>query len=94
MVKPITSNLLKPHLDNLEFQLRPGMATLTWTSMNIDGYIRGVWRELASLETLVCTVNDFMENRVEANLKQVSKIMLVKMPEQGQTVALDDFIDL
>lgn len=28
LVRPITSNLLKPHLDNLEFQLRPGMVTL------------------------------------------------------------------
>lgn len=36
MVKPITANLLKPHLEHLELQLRPGMVTLTWMSMNLD----------------------------------------------------------
>ena len=29
LVKPITKNLLKPHLENLEFQLRPGIVSLT-----------------------------------------------------------------
>merc|ERR1711871_14016 len=43
MVRAVTSNLLKPHLDNLEFQLRPGMVTLTWTSMSIDPYLQSAW---------------------------------------------------
>ncbi len=50
MVKPIVSNLLKPHLDNVELQMRPGMVMSTWTSMNIDGYIRMAWRELGRPE--------------------------------------------
>merc|ERR1719359_1947765 len=65
MVRPISSNLLKPHLDNLEFQLRPGMVTLTWTSMNIDQYLSQVWSELGKLEQLVMSVNDLMENRID-----------------------------
>lgn len=71
MVRPISSNLLKPHLDNLEFSLRPGMVSLTWTSMNIDVYIQQVWTELSKLEQLVRSVNDVMETRVDGNLKQV-----------------------
>ena len=43
LVLPISSNLLMPHLENLELRLRPGMVSLTWTSMNIDGYIKNVW---------------------------------------------------
>jgi dynein heavy chain len=35
---PITQNLLRNHIDDLEMKLRPGMVTLTWTSMNIDSY--------------------------------------------------------
>jgi len=38
-IKPITKNLLAPHVEDLELKLRPGMVTLTWTSMNIDSYI-------------------------------------------------------
>eukprot|EP00392_Amoebophrya_sp_AT5.2_P015403 g15605.t1 len=93
-VKPIASNLLKPHLDNLEFQLRPGRVTLTWTSMNITNYIDAVWRELRKLEQLVLTVNDIMENRVDASLKAVARLLLVSLPSEGETVTLDDFIDI
>ena len=35
---PVVSDLLRPHVSDLEFKLRPGMLTLTWTSMNIDAY--------------------------------------------------------
>jgi len=31
--------LLIPHVEDLELKLRPGMVTLTWTSMNIDAYL-------------------------------------------------------
>jgi len=38
-VKPIMKYLLTPHIEDLELKLRPGMVTLTWTSMNIDSYL-------------------------------------------------------
>ena len=31
--------LLQPHLEDLADKLRPGLLVLTWTSMNIDGYL-------------------------------------------------------
>ena len=38
-IRPNTKSLLVPHLEDLEYKLRPGMNMLTWTSMNIDGYL-------------------------------------------------------
>jgi len=38
-IKPIMKQLLIPHVEDLELKLRPGMVTLTWTSMNIDAYL-------------------------------------------------------
>ena len=38
VVKP----LLKPHLENLEQKMKPGMTILLWTSMNIDGYLHHI----------------------------------------------------
>ena len=35
---PVTAALLRPHLADVEYKLRPGMITLTWSSMNIDAY--------------------------------------------------------
>ena len=31
---------LEPHFNDMEAELRPGMVTLTWTSMNIDSIRR------------------------------------------------------
>jgi len=41
-IKPINRTLLGPHVEDLELKLRPGMVTLTWTSMNIDSYLQHV----------------------------------------------------
>ncbi|CAK0855452.1 unnamed protein product [Prorocentrum cordatum] len=94
MIKPIASNLLKPHVENLDFKMRPGMVTLTWTSMNIESYLEDVWKELDKLEQLVMTVNDLMENRIDANLKLVSNVLLVNLPEEQELVTLEEFVDM
>ena len=49
-IRPNTKSLLVPHLEDLEYKLRPGMVTLTWTSMNIDGYLHHVHSGLSKLE--------------------------------------------
>jgi len=94
MVKPIASNLLKPHIENLEFKMRPGMVSLTWTSMNIEAYIEEIWAELNKLEQMVVTVNDYMENRIEVNLKLVSNVFLVNLPDSQELVTLDEFVEM
>jgi dynein heavy chain, axonemal len=67
-IKPICKTLIGPHVEDLELKLRPGMVTLTWTSMNIDSYLQNVHAGLNKLEQLIITVNDIIENRIENNL--------------------------
>lgn len=38
-VQPVFKPLLKPHLEDMEKKIAPGMFILTWASMNIDGYL-------------------------------------------------------
>jgi dynein heavy chain len=35
-----------PPLEDLEYKLRPGMVTLTWSSVNIDGFLNIVNKSL------------------------------------------------
>lgn len=63
-IMPVIAPLLKPALADFELQLRPGMITLTWTSMNIDMYKSHVAASLARLDELVRNVNDIVENRM------------------------------
>ena len=79
-IKPICKNLLTPHINDMELKLHPGMSTLTWTSMNIDSYLFHVHQGLKKLEQLIINVNDIIENRIENNLKNVSKVILVSLP--------------
>jgi len=60
-------NLLNPHIEDIDLKLRPGMATLTWTSMNIDGFLQNFQQCLNKLEQLILTINDIIENRIENN---------------------------
>lgn len=45
--------LLRPHLEDMEKKIAPGFSLLTWTSMNIDGYLHRFKQSLARLEELV-----------------------------------------
>jgi dynein heavy chain len=88
---PVTRKLLEPHLKTMELKLRPGMMTLTWTSMNIEAYKANIQLGLQRLEDLITKINDLAENRIQKNIKQVSRAVLVMLP-QDRCVALDEFV--
>jgi len=73
--------------------MRLGMTTLTWASMNIDAYIRHVLCGLRQLRDLVSSVNDIIENRIENNLKAVSKARLIDLP-QNASFTVSDFLSI
>jgi dynein heavy chain len=91
-IKPICKNLLAPHIADMELKLHPGMSTLTWTSMNIDSYLAHVHQGLNKLEQLIINVNDIVENRIENNLKNISKVSLVSLPHENITFTLETFV--
>jgi dynein heavy chain len=45
-IRPNIKSLLVPPLEDLEYKLRPGMVTLTWSSVNIDGFLNIVNKSL------------------------------------------------
>lgn len=38
-LQPTIKPLLRPHMEDMEAKIAPGFSLLTWTSMNIDGYM-------------------------------------------------------
>lgn len=87
-IKPICKNLLASHIADMDLKLHPGMSTLTWTSMNIDSYLNHVHQGLNKLEQLIINVNDIIENRIENNLKNISRVSLVSLPHDSVTFTL------
>ena len=92
-ISPTTLKALGPHVATVEAALRPGMVALTWTSMNLGSYASKVRAALNQLEHLVGTINDLVENRIEKNLKVISRILLVDLPTD-RSVTLDEFVSM
>ena len=62
--------------------------------MNIEGYLRHVHSGLSKIEQLIININEFMENRIENNLKALSKTILVDLPQEAHTFSLDEFVEM
>ncbi|KAJ1495027.1 dynein heavy chain, N-terminal region 1-domain-containing protein [Baffinella frigidus] len=91
LVNPAVRPLLTPHLNDLDAKIMPGMVLLTWQSMNIDSYLQRIHAGLSRFEELVRRVNDILENRVEQNLKSISKALLVELPSD-ESFTLEQFV--
>ena len=93
LINPVTKEVVRPHLQQMEVKLRPGMFTLNWTSMNIESYKNNVMAGLIHLEELITKINDIVENRIQKKLIQISKSVIVNMPFE-RSVALDEFVNM
>ena len=89
LIIPVTAMILRSHFNDFEFLMRPGMVTLTWTSMNIDHFIDQIRVSLQKLRCLVTNVNDIINNRIEKNLKFISKTLLVDLPTDASFTIAD-----
>ncbi len=92
-VIPVTKKLLAPYLQTLDLKLRPGLVSLTWTSLNIDQYKASIYAGLKRLEEMVIKINDIVENRIQKNLKQISRTVLVSLPNE-RAVTLEEFVGM
>jgi dynein heavy chain, axonemal len=90
-IAPIIKPLFEPHLQAMEVSLRPGLVTLTWTSLNIDQYKTSIANGLSRLDELVSKINDIIENRIQKNLRMISKTILVSLPSE-RAVTVEEFV--
>lgn len=86
--------LLGPHKEDLQYTIRPGTLSITWSSMNIDGYLNHVHLALERLDQLIININDIMDNRIQNNLDALSKTVLVNLPQEDRTYSLEEFVSM
>ena len=72
--------LLKPHKENVDNAMKPGLISVTWMSTNIDEYLVNVRKELDGFENLNAQVKDILECRVETALNEISVTSLCNLP--------------
>jgi len=69
-VNPVIKGLMQFHLDELDSKVRPGLTTITWTSLNIEQYLDSTDAALFRIDDIVSKMNDIIENRIDKNLKE------------------------
>jgi len=93
-VNPVIKGLMQYHLDELEVKVSPGLTTITWTSLNLQHYFATVDAALTKMDDLVSKMNDIIENRIEKNLKEISKTSLVDLAPEKFPFTVADFVSL
>ncbi|KAG8470448.1 hypothetical protein KFE25_008869 [Diacronema lutheri] len=82
-ISPVLVSIFRPHLEQMEAAIAPGLTLLTWSSMNIDMYLASVHASLFKLNELVSKADDIALNRIGRNLHIVRTMQLVHLPDEG-----------
>ncbi|KAJ1621951.1 hypothetical protein T492DRAFT_1149371 [Pavlovales sp. CCMP2436] len=93
-VKVITRPLIRPLLAELERRFQPGLSTLTWASMNIDGFLHVLNAGLRAVKELMGRVRDLTENRIERQIRVVGAMRLLDLDPARETLSLDEFLQI
>lgn len=84
--------LMKPHKENVDSAIKPGLVSVTWASTNIEDYLTNIKNELDGFENLGNLVKDILECRVETALQEISVTALCYMPSDPCTI--EEFVKL
>uniref|UniRef100_A0A2K6PWZ9 Dynein axonemal heavy chain 5 n=1 Tax=Rhinopithecus roxellana TaxID=61622 RepID=A0A2K6PWZ9_RHIRO len=85
--------LIVPHLAKVDEALQPGLAALTWTSLNIETYLENTFAKIKDLELLLDRVNDLIEFRIDAILEEMSNTPLCQLPQE-EPLTCEEFLQM
>nr|XP_034491996.1 dynein heavy chain 5, axonemal [Marmota flaviventris] len=90
---PAIEQLMAPHLAKVDRALQPGLAALTWTSLNIEAYLENTFTKIKDLELLLDRVNDLIEFRIDAILEEMSSTLLCQLPQE-EPLTCEEFLQM
>ncbi|XP_057352291.1 dynein axonemal heavy chain 5 isoform X2 [Manis pentadactyla] len=90
---PIIQQLMVPHLAKVDDALQPGLAALTWASLNIEVYLKNAFAKINDLELLLDRVNDLIEFRIYAILEEMSNTPLCQLPQE-EPLTCEEFLQM
>ncbi|XP_071944819.1 dynein axonemal heavy chain 8-like [Antedon mediterranea] len=79
-IPTIFQAVMAPHLKKVDLIMQPGLAVLTWTSLNIETYFHSIRKALKDLALLVKEVNDIREARIDSLLDEMGSMILCDLP--------------
>jgi dynein heavy chain len=92
-VIPVVNPLISAHQDHLNSKVEPGLSLLTWQSLNIEQYVSRMQHGIMKFDELMHKISEMVDVRIEKNLRDISKIMLVDISAES-TFTLDQFVTM
>eukprot|EP00163_Fabomonas_tropica_P031142 TRINITY_DN730_c0_g2_i1.p1 TRINITY_DN730_c0_g2~~TRINITY_DN730_c0_g2_i1.p1 ORF type:complete len:4569 (+),score=1602.08 TRINITY_DN730_c0_g2_i1:399-14105(+) len=80
-VDGIHKQLMAPIMDDLASKIAPGMVSLTWTSMNIDSYLKTVHDCLNKVDEIMVKADDIINCRIRLTLVAIGESHLIDLGE-------------
>uniref|UniRef100_A0A5F8GJ93 Dynein axonemal heavy chain 5 n=1 Tax=Monodelphis domestica TaxID=13616 RepID=A0A5F8GJ93_MONDO len=98
-IQPAIEQLMVPHLAKVEEAIQPGLISLNWTSMNIEGYLENIFRVLCksmdlfflNISNILCSNNsDHPSKPKQISLPIFRANIILSIPNISMTPVLDD----
>ncbi|XP_056421918.1 uncharacterized protein LOC130362045 isoform X2 [Hyla sarda] len=77
--------LFSAHLEKVNHQFQPGLSTLSWSSVNIEGFLHQTSAAVKRFQTVVAEVTEIIDLVIEKTLSKISCLDLI--PLDGFTSA-------
>ncbi|XP_036361906.1 dynein heavy chain 5, axonemal-like [Octopus sinensis] len=84
--------VMGPYYSDIYDSFEPGMKSLTWTSINIDTYIKTSKEAVDRFKVLVKRVTDLLECQIDGTLEKMSMTTLCSIPD-NHALTIDDFVE-
>ncbi|CAH1798803.1 unnamed protein product, partial [Owenia fusiformis] len=81
-VPPLLMPLMDPYKNRILEAMKPGLTSLSWTSLNVDTYVKNIYKIIANVENVVKQTSDILECRIDAVLEDMSLTPLCELPEE------------
>ncbi|KAJ2947929.1 hypothetical protein O0L34_g9722 [Tuta absoluta] len=75
--------LLRAQLIKLDKAFKPGLSTITWTSLEVTEYCDKIESVLNEVDLFIKEVVDIKDSRIDAILNSITNTMLVYLPEEA-----------
>ncbi|KAG8582082.1 hypothetical protein GDO81_007910 [Engystomops pustulosus] len=73
--------LFSVHLEHVNHQFQPGLSTLSWNSVNIEGLLHQTSTAVKRLQTVVAKVTEIKESVIEKTLEEITYFDLIPIDE-------------
>lgn len=90
-VPELFSVLMQPHKEKLDVSISPGLTSLRWTSINIQGFVDNSHAAIRQFDQFVDNVIGIHEDRILQIFKVMLKTPLINVP-QHDVISVSEFV--